>query len=78
MTLSGYIGTKALIGSGQNRKLNRTEVDFGSGSGSGQEPKTEPNRRYVPKMYLVIVNRRILAHWIRLIETSRMVAVSSL
>ena len=54
--------TKAPIGSGQNRKPNRTEVDFGSGSGSEQEPKTEPNRQFVPKMYLVIVERRILAH----------------
>ncbi len=53
---------KAPNGSGQNRKPNRTEVDFGSGSGSGQrtENRTEPPVR--PEMYLVIVERRILAH----------------
>ena len=29
-------------------------------------------RQFILKMYLVIVKRRILAHWIRLIETSLM------
>ena len=35
-------------------------------------------RQVMIALHPVIENERILAHWIRLIETSRMVAVSSL
>ena len=51
---------KAPIGSGQNRKPNRTEVDFRFRFRSRTE--TELNSSVRSKTYLVIVERRNLAH----------------
>jgi len=53
---------KAPIGSGQNRKPNRTEVDFWFRFRFGSRTEIEPNRSVRSETYLVIVERRILAH----------------